>query len=130
MRIAGMKRGRPPHRVTVKQIARAVRKYRAGETLAAVAAWLDCSPSTARRILADAGCLTRPPARIEFDPGTVAEAVHRYQTVSTLDDVATYLGVDRGVARRILVDAGVQIRPKFERPPQILRGSLELSEKK
>jgi uncharacterized protein (DUF433 family) len=100
-------------------------RYRAGATIDDLAALYQSYPYRVRRTLVAAGVEIRPPgavaAGLDRDPRgrgvravrrPVGELVERYRAGAALDDLAILCSCASNKVRRILIAAGVEIRPR------------------
>ena len=84
-----------------------VASYLDGTTIRELAEQFDINEKTAHSHLKRLG-VRRPYRKVK--PLQVNEAVQLYQSGQSLNDVADHLGVSVDTTRRLLIEAGVQIR--------------------
>lgn len=56
------------------------------------------------------------PARIEFSAKDIRDTVRDYENGTSMEQLANEFGVSIPVIRRVLVEAGVTIRPQGRQP--------------
>lgn len=91
-----------------------VRRYTAGESTVAIAADHDCSAKLINSVLRRAGVDLRPQAHVgrTITLDDVADIRTAYTGGEALMTIAKRLGLKKGRVRQVLVDHGVEIRPR------------------
>lgn len=106
----------PPRRLLVGQESELAAAYDAGSTVQELAARFDCSTTTVREVLAEAGVRLR--ARGPRSPlaGREAEVVAAYEAGATVRDLVDRFGANQRTVRKVLADGGVVMRRPGRRP--------------
>lgn len=94
-----------------------VDRYKAGESMRAIAAALGLHSHTVRRLLKKAGVELRPDAKRGepfnerwISPTVAAQMVRRYEAGESIRVIATWVGYSYGAVRGSLVRSGVTFR--------------------
>jgi Mor family transcriptional regulator len=106
----------PPRRLLVGHEAELVAAYEAGATVEELAERHDCSVTTIRSVLGDAGVALR--ARGPRSPleGREAELAADYEGGATVRGLAARYGANQRTIRKVLADRGVAMRPPGRKP--------------
>ncbi|MCU1487492.1 MAG: hypothetical protein JWN67_4238 [Actinomycetia bacterium] len=106
----------PPRRLLVGNEAELVDAYVAGATVEELAERHDCSVTTIRSVLGEAGASLR--ARGPRSPleGRAAELSTDYEAGATVRDLAERYGANQRTIRKVLAERGVAMRRPGRKP--------------